>query len=42
MKLLSPLLMAVVIFSAACSTQARELTGDERALHVLNRLGYGP
>ena len=36
-------LIAVIIAVSACSTGlASDLRNDERALHVLNRLGYGP
>ena len=42
MNLLSRTLLAGLALTAACSLHAKELTTEERALHVLNRLGYGP
>ena len=42
MKWMHRLLLVALAFSAHATLQARELGTDERALHVLNRLGYGP
>ncbi len=36
------LLVAVLAVGAMCAAHAKDPSGEERALHVLNRLGYGP
>ena len=42
MKWIQGVLLAALAFSANTTLQARELSADESAVHVLNRLGYGP
>jgi uncharacterized protein (DUF1800 family) len=42
MKYLLRLLISVVALVTVCQTQAQGLSQEQRALHVLNRLGYGP
>jgi uncharacterized protein (DUF1800 family) len=41
-RLLFRLLLTAITVTIMCSAHALDLTGEERALHVLNRLGYGP
>jgi uncharacterized protein (DUF1800 family) len=42
MKLLIRLVAVSLVLSVGSAIAANDLPGDERALHVLNRLGYGP
>jgi uncharacterized protein (DUF1800 family) len=42
MKWVLRLLISVVAIVGVCSSQAEGLTHEQRALHALNRLGYGP
>ncbi|MFZ6645252.1 DUF1800 domain-containing protein [Undibacterium sp. TJN25] len=42
MKLILPLTLAAIVASAALPAQAAELAPEQQAIHVLNRLGYGP
>ena len=42
MKWFSRLLIGAVSLAAVCAVQAADLSAEQRALHVLNRLGYGP
>jgi uncharacterized protein (DUF1800 family) len=41
MKWVLRLLVSLVSIAAICSSQAQGLSQEQRALHVLNRLGYG-
>lgn len=42
MRMPSRMLAAVLLFAACLAAYGRELPAEPRALHVLNRLGYGP
>jgi uncharacterized protein (DUF1800 family) len=42
MKRFIYLLVSLALILAVCPSQAQDLSREQRALHVLNRLGYGP
>jgi uncharacterized protein (DUF1800 family) len=42
MKWLPRVFVSAVLFTALSAVQAADLSAEQRALHVLNRLGYGP